>query len=749
MNSINSKKIRLGICMAGAVSAGAYTAGVVDYLIETLERWEQKKEQIKKKIIAGTVLSTDDELIPMHDVVIEILSGASAGGMTAAVLAYSFNDGTYFTKRNNEIIEGNYNLPEAADAPTKLYKSWINMVDDENGTTFKKLMDTGDVVSIEAMKSILNSNPIDEIASNAVPKSINFQSPGYISKYLSVILSVTNLEGLPVDIRFSNIEESNPTRNVLRMHSGFLHYQFNDQKIEIDYPPEIITENTKGHLADAAKATGAFPLGLANRKIVINHHYFNEYKKRLKQAYQLNVNVELPEGSNYVFNAVDGGAINNEPIGTTVKVLESKKKFHHKEDENYLILIDPFPSITNATQQLIYREPKEYNLFQQLFKLIGAFRNQSAFKQEDLLNGLEMDKNRFLVYPAKRRYYFLASGLIDGFGGFLKKSFRSHDYQLGRKNCQAFLRYYFGEPLDKFQSITDTTLSQRQRDKWCYNVNYGKKDLEALWKMPLIPDMLLLNKERTEIANPVYDGITTKELDEANRQIINRLTKIVDSSYSFMIKKGSGINKILGFAMTVLPRFFKGKMVNAVTKKIENYMELTFYPQSLKQDILITKFADIIEKKGQPFQKIKGVFATVAAGGELIISRTSDGEETRNVASTGNYIVTNDTSTLEKYIVPAEKFQDRYVHQKDNYYVPNDKARIFALQITPNHIFQNNLEGLDKLITQPDRPVYIEAPWHESQTLRLHDYLVCPFAKNEVYRIAQTEFTETYKEVQL
>ena len=31
----------IGLCMAGAVSAGAYTAGVMDYLIETLDKWEQ------------------------------------------------------------------------------------------------------------------------------------------------------------------------------------------------------------------------------------------------------------------------------------------------------------------------------------------------------------------------------------------------------------------------------------------------------------------------------------------------------------------------------------------------------------------------------------------------------------------------------------------------------------------------------------------------------------------------------------
>lgn len=29
----------IGLCMAGAVSAGAYTAGLMDYLIETPDKW--------------------------------------------------------------------------------------------------------------------------------------------------------------------------------------------------------------------------------------------------------------------------------------------------------------------------------------------------------------------------------------------------------------------------------------------------------------------------------------------------------------------------------------------------------------------------------------------------------------------------------------------------------------------------------------------------------------------------------------
>ncbi|MEZ4919659.1 MAG: hypothetical protein R2792_11215 [Saprospiraceae bacterium] len=39
------KTLRLGLTMAGAVSAGAYTAGVVDYLLETLQKWEDERNK--------------------------------------------------------------------------------------------------------------------------------------------------------------------------------------------------------------------------------------------------------------------------------------------------------------------------------------------------------------------------------------------------------------------------------------------------------------------------------------------------------------------------------------------------------------------------------------------------------------------------------------------------------------------------------------------------------------------------------
>jgi hypothetical protein len=40
----------------------------------------------------------------------------------------------------------------------------------------------------------------------------------------------------------------------------------------------------------------------------------------------------------------------------------------------------------------------------------------------------------------------IASGMLGGFGGFLKKGFRMHDFQLGRRNCQRFLQEHLVIP---------------------------------------------------------------------------------------------------------------------------------------------------------------------------------------------------------------------------------------------------------------------------------------------------------------
>jgi len=100
---MTQEPFRIGLTMAGAVSAGAYTAGVVDYLLETLELWQEAKDR-------------SDPDVPKHEVIIEVVSGASAGGIVGTLLLAAL------LKKDRSLLR----------------RVWVDMFDDEEGTTLSK-----------------------------------------------------------------------------------------------------------------------------------------------------------------------------------------------------------------------------------------------------------------------------------------------------------------------------------------------------------------------------------------------------------------------------------------------------------------------------------------------------------------------------------------------------------------------------------------------------------------------------------
>jgi len=78
--------------------------------------------------------------------------------------------------------------------------------------------------------------------------------------------------------------------------------------------------------------------------------------------------------------------------------------------------------------------------------------SQSRFQGESL--GLILGAStfsRFVLAPSDSdnpNKDALQCGLLGAFGGFFERGFRAHDYQLGRRNCQKFLRDYFRLSVD-------------------------------------------------------------------------------------------------------------------------------------------------------------------------------------------------------------------------------------------------------------------------------------------------------------
>ncbi len=495
--------------MAGAVSAGAYTAGVMDYLLETLELWQQAKDRnnaIKKEYPNNYIDHyAYDETIPMHDVVIEVIGGASAGGITGSLTLLSLLENpSVFTDRSQ--LKNN-----------KLYQSWVEMADDDNETTFSKLLSTDDING--KVEALLNTKPLDEIADKALKLKSIGTYPAYISPDLDLILTVSNLRGLKYKIDFQGRDDNSGT--YITTHSGFFRYRVENKYVkrgvpegenELYYVLCLDENDPQGKkdilsLKQATLSTSAFPFGLRPIENRIATSYLDRYTSYLFSENE-GIKLERPKGDMYKFVAVDGGMINNEPFGYTLKVLKEKHKTIEKDKNYAMIMIDPFPNYED-----IEEEEQETDIVSIAGLVYKALRNQVLFKQDDILSALD-DRNdtRFLIAPArkaggKKVSNTLACGAIGGFSGFIDKKFREHDYQLGRQNCQSFLRYYFAVKKEDLEQKFNTPTAKAAYDRFFFQRPQHPDEGENIdCFFPIIPDMKVAVAHKNE-----YDLVNFSE----------------------------------------------------------------------------------------------------------------------------------------------------------------------------------------------------------------------------------------------
>lgn len=160
------------------------------------------------------------------------------------------------------------------------------------------------------------------------------------------------------------------------------------------------------------------------------------------------------------------------------------------------------------------------------------------------------------------------------------------------------------------------------------------------------------------------------------------------------------------------------------------------------RQLLNSVLMPVIRSSGSHFKKISAVHVRPAISGERVITVTSSGKETENTAKEGDFLVKNLTIAEEQYIVSGETLSKRYrfhrqLDEEWAEYIP--KGEILALLVDSNIM---NLLG-------QSGSFHIEAPWGDSQPVRLGDYLAAPLPKlDEIYRIDMKEFLATYKNIE-
>jgi hypothetical protein len=418
-----SKPFELGICMAGAVSAGAYTAGVMDFLIEALQTWEDKKGQPN---------------IPKHEVIIKAIGGASAGGMTGIIAATALNNPIVpVTNANpNNLLEKKQN--------NKFYHAWVDLIADD---MFPKLLDTDDI-SKGKIYSLFNAQFIDDVAKKSLrvdPE--NRIQRAYVEEYIKIFTTLTNLEGFKYNTLFNGAMTNNNYH--LSHHADYATFILN--KAEAQYandgwiPLDFFNEVNSQIASDAAMATGAFPIGLRSRKIIRNKKYINDldWNHPLLKEFRLPANVL---GSEDLYEAliIDGGTLNNEPF-ERVKSLINNVSSNENSFEGTTLMIDPFPSYAKDFD--ISTDGVSSILGKTLSAMLGHLRSKPEVLEKMFVKN---DVSQYQIAPVRYNgtekiegSKAIACGFMGGFGGFIHKEFRIHDFFLGRANCEHFLREHF------------------------------------------------------------------------------------------------------------------------------------------------------------------------------------------------------------------------------------------------------------------------------------------------------------------
>ncbi|MEB2784007.1 hypothetical protein [Algoriphagus persicinus] len=160
----------------------------------------------------------------------------------------------------------------------------------------------------------------------------------------------------------------------------------------------------------------------------------------------------------------------------------------------------------------------------------------------------------------------------------------------------------------------------------------------------------------------------------------------------------------------------------------------------ITQKEMLAHFLPILEKSGKRYKKKTMVRAKKAQPGLVVVTKTSDGDETKNTAEPGDWLVENQTSSSEQYLVKAETFLKKYslvqsLEKGWGCYQP--KGETSGLRVNELHL---EALGATKVLE-------FQAPWKDTMIVKPGDMLVVPPEKDEIYRIAKKEFGETYVEI--
>lgn len=459
---------RLAVTVAGAVSLGSFEAGVMYEVINAIKQHNQ-----------------DPRTAPADRIEIDVLTGASAGGMTAAVAAHKL----LFSAASLEDPYGN-----------SLYQPWV--VD----------------VSIAGLLALQQGeDPTHSILSSAVVDGISREhiTDRYTAGVPSIDKHPASAAVIKLGLAMSNLNGVD-YRHPLRPAGDFVYTRYQDQcRVDLSSNSQSDTLAVWEPIRRAAVSCGAFPFAFRPREIPRPQKDFPD------------PNVVPFSQDPSPFTYTDGGVFQNEPLGLA-KDLVDEIDAHQDVESRFYLFVSPEARASTANARFSEAIADFKVTVQQLFAAIfqqsrfhdwitaesvndkiEIFNARAAQLQQALITGTVNDaeiqqtarallrllfnptsafgetqpqaeqrlKNQFAqeyaalsagksaavaddwidailvletaadlgmrdemtIYALTAEGKELASSEVMAFAGFFDQRYRDHDYDVGRTKAQAFL----------------------------------------------------------------------------------------------------------------------------------------------------------------------------------------------------------------------------------------------------------------------------------------------------------------------
>lgn len=384
---------KLAVVISGAVSLGSFEAGVIYEVLEAIARHNESLSEN----------SENDE----NRIEIDVITGASAGGMTACILAQNllYDDGSLREPYKNS-----------------LYKAWVEKVD---------IVPLLKVAKEDQHISLLNKGVVERIAAELLQDKEEPERTKHpaASSEIQIGVAMSNLNGFNYQVKTSGNKTFAYTRfkdqfvcSVRREENGDA--VLKEKKLEDD-TWEDFTDIKWSDLREAGISSGAFPLAFPMKSI------FRVGSGKFSNRDSKNKNDDNPDSvhkGNYLYT--DGGVFENEPVGMARALVDQAQE---KEDNvtRYYLLVKP--GERKASEDPFLNQ--EQNLLTTAIALFGAIFQQAQF-QDWIME--KIDSPELLTITSNDSE--LIGDVFSAFSGFLEEKFRAYDYNIGRERARDELK---------------------------------------------------------------------------------------------------------------------------------------------------------------------------------------------------------------------------------------------------------------------------------------------------------------------